>query len=58
MAYNTQPPGMSWIGTFTAVFAATLLAGAILLLGVRSYIHWSIQDTVRQLNEKIGEKRR
>lgn len=44
-AVRQGQPG--WLHTFTAVFAAVLLAGTLLLLGVRAYLHWSVSDALR-----------
>lgn len=51
-----QPGGPSWLHSFTATFAGALLAGVVLLLGVRLYIHWSISDTVNKVKESQKAK--
>lgn len=42
-----QPTGPTWLHTFTAVFAGALLAGVVLLLGIRLYIQWSVADAMK-----------
>ena len=49
-ASHGTPGGPSWLTIFTATLAANVLAGAIILFGVRLYIYWSIADTVDKLN--------
>lgn len=44
----SQPAfGPSWIGQLGAVFIGTVLAGIVLLVGVRAYLRWSVEDTMR-----------
>ncbi len=43
---NTQTNGRAWLAHASATFAGALLAGAILLVGIRVYIHWSISDNL------------
>lgn len=45
--------GPSWLSQFTATLAGVVLGGAILVLGVRAYIRWSIQDTMDRIDERI-----
>jgi hypothetical protein len=45
---SRQPAGPSWLHTFTATFAAVFLAGLLLLVGIRFYVYWSIQDTLEK----------
>jgi arginyl-tRNA synthetase len=52
-ARQSQP--MGWLGHFTATFAGALLAGILLLVGVRTYIHWSVADAGRQIEAGIKE---
>lgn len=42
----------SWFRQFSAVAAGVLLAGLLLLLGVRLYLHWSVSDTIQRVNER------
>lgn len=44
-AVKQSQPG--WLHTFTAVFAAVMLAGLLLLAGLRLYFHWSVRDTLQ-----------
>jgi hypothetical protein len=48
--------GPSWLHTFSAQFAAALLAGVLLLVAVRLYVHWSIRDTLDQWNRPAPAK--
>ncbi len=44
---SSQPRGPSWLYHFSATFAAVLLAGLLLLIGVRLYVQWSIADALK-----------
>jgi hypothetical protein len=43
--------------TFGAVLAANLLAGLILLLCVRAYLKWSVQEGIDEIKAKATQKR-
>lgn len=47
-------PLVMWIIQFTAMLSAIFIAG----LGVRLYLHWSVRDTVEQINEKNREQQK
>jgi len=53
--YTSGSGGPSWMQMFTACFAGTFLAGLLLLVGIRLYIHWSIADTTNQINERMKQ---
>jgi hypothetical protein len=44
--------GSVWLSNFSSTLAAVIVGGVILLVGVRVYIRWSVNDTV----EKIGQE--
>lgn len=50
-ATPAPPTGPSWLGMFSAHLAALLVAGVLIGLGVRAWLHWSVSDTIRQANE-------
>jgi len=43
---------------FVGTFFGVLLAGVVLLLGVRWYLHWSVASTVEEMNRKLEEDRK
>lgn len=55
-AYGTGS-GPSWLSMFTATLAGTFLAGVLLLIGVRLYIHWSIKDSIDKLKNPPASTR-
>jgi hypothetical protein len=46
---SRQPGGPSWLSSCSSTFTAVLLAGILLLVGVRLYLHWSIADAFEKL---------
>lgn len=46
-----------WWHTASAVLVGALLAGIILLLGVRLYIKWSIEDAIKKPENPIDRKK-
>jgi len=52
-ARKTGGAGPSWLSQFTATLAGVVLGGAILVFGIRTYIRWSIADTMSQVDERI-----
>jgi hypothetical protein len=40
---------------FPATFAAALLAGTLMLVGVREYVNWSIRDPAEQIDKRFKE---
>ena len=52
---NSRPP---WFHTASAVFAGVFLAGLILLVMLRAYLHWSVNEAVEQMNKTFKEQMR
>ncbi len=46
--------GSIWLSNFSSTLAAVVLGGVILLVGIRVYIRWSVNDTV----DKIGQEQK
>jgi hypothetical protein len=46
--------GPGWFTVFSATFAGALLAGFLLLLAVRHYVHWSVQNWGEQFQKAIA----
>ncbi|QEG26516.1 hypothetical protein GobsT_12560 [Gemmata obscuriglobus] len=54
--YRRSSPGPSWLHTFSAVFAGALLAGILLLVGLRAYLKWSIEDGIERMKNPPSAK--
>lgn len=50
--------GPSWLVIFSACLVASLIASAITVFAVRAYLRWSIEDSMRRIDEtppKLGK---
>lgn len=45
-------PPMGWLQMFSAVLAANVIAAVLILLGVRMYVMWSIQETIEKIESR------
>lgn len=53
--------GPGWVSHFTSTFAAILLAGVLLILAVRYWLHWSAEQWGKEVQKAIAaevEKKR
>jgi hypothetical protein len=48
--------GPSWFGMFTANLAGALVAGLLLLVGVRFYLHWSVADAAGKVQQRMNDR--
>lgn len=48
-------PGL-WLTIFTATLAAILVGGLILGVATRAYLHWSVADTMKDINDKTPRR--
>lgn len=60
---NLRPNGIAeFLSRLLASFIGTLfgglIAGVLLLLIVRSYLHWSVKSTAEEFNKALDEERR
>jgi|GEM_PF-3911164 len=53
---SRHPAGPSWLHSFSATFAAVLLAGILLLLGIRFYVMWSVRDALERVKQPAPAK--
>jgi hypothetical protein len=49
---SPRTTGPSWLSNFSSTFTAVLLAGILLLVGIRAYVYWSIQDTLDKVKDQ------
>ena len=49
--------GPSWFHTFSATLAAVVLGGAILIVGLRFYIQWSLASGIEDARKAIQQSR-
>lgn len=46
--HGSGSEGASWLTIFSATLAANVLAGIVILIGVRFYVIWSIADALKK----------